>query len=228
MRVLLYGAGQVGTTVSYILSYRSDVDVAAVVDDDPATHGTHVDQAHVIGGAEWLPRLHADGVRHAIVCIGDNRTRLRLSRQLQEMGFTLINAIHPTANISPRARLGSGLIVGAGVVLYVNPVVGDAVYFDACAVVSHDSMIGDGALISEGTVIGARVDIGECALIGLGANVMTPRWGKGARLRVGKDGVVGIGAVVIKDVPDGDVVAGVPARSIRQHNGEHESTSSHE
>jgi UDP-perosamine 4-acetyltransferase len=215
MRVVLYGAGQVGVMVSYILSYRSDVDIVAVVDDDPSTHGSHVDAAPVIGGADALPGLLADGVDHAIVCVGDNRLRLELSRKMQRMGFSLLNAIHPTARISPRARLGSGLIVGAGVTLYVNPVIGDCVYLDACAVVSHDSVIGDGALISTGTIISARVDIGECALVGVGANVMTPRWGQGERLRVGRDAIVGVGAAVVRDVPDRAVAVGVPARVIR-------------
>jgi len=52
-------------------------------------------------------------------------------------------------------------------------------------------------------------------LVGLGASVMTPKWGKESRLRVGDNAVVGIGAVVIEDVPDNAVVVGVPAKIIR-------------
>jgi UDP-3-O-[3-hydroxymyristoyl] glucosamine N-acyltransferase len=35
-------------------------------------------------------------------------------------------------------------------------------------------------------------------------------------LTIGKNSVVGLGACVINDVPDNDVVAGVPARSIKK------------
>ena len=226
MRAVLYGAGQVGAMVSYILSYRSDLEIVAVVDDDPATHGGCVDAARVIGGAEELPALLADGADHTIVCIGDNRLRLGLSRRMQAMGFSLLNAIHPTANISPRTRLGSGLIIGAGVTLYVNPVIGDCVYLDACAVVSHDTVIGDGVLISTGAVVSARVDVGDCALIGVGANVMTPKWGQGARLRIGRDAIVGVGAAVVDDVPDNAIAVGVPARVIRYRGDGPQSASS--
>ncbi|PIE14360.1 MAG: N-acetyltransferase, partial [Proteobacteria bacterium] len=37
--------------------------------------------------------------------------------------------------------------------------------------------------------------------------------------RVGKDAVVGAGATVTKDVPDGAIVAGCPARILRYKEG---------
>lgn len=215
MRVVIYGAGNVGRMVAYILSYDAAIQVVAAVDDNPDMWGKEVRGVPVIGGRDKLPALLADGVTGAICAIGDNKARGDLSAALADMGFEIINAIHPTANISTDVRMGKGNIVAAGVTLFVNPVIGDNVYFDAGAIVSHDTVIGDNALISTGVTIGARIDIGRNVLVGLGASVMTPKWGQSARLRVGDNAVIGIGAVVIDDVPDNAVVVGVPARVIR-------------
>ena len=63
--------------------------------------------------------------------------------------------------------------------------------------------------IRDQTVIERQVVIGNDVWIGAKATVLCGR-------RIGNHCVVGAGSVVTKDVEDGHVVAGVPARSIRQ------------
>jgi maltose O-acetyltransferase len=53
--------------------------------------------------------------------------------------------------------------------------------------------------------------IGECAWICAGAVISDHK-------EIGVDSIVGAGAVVVKDVPDGVVAVGVPAKVIRKIN----------
>lgn len=214
-KVVIYGAGQVGVMVAYILSYQEDLEVVGFVDDDPDQSGQVYDDLPVLGDASTLPQLRDDGVQGAVVTIGNNVVRGRIAAHLKEMGFDLVNAIHPSANISKKVKLGEGNIIGANVTLYVNAEIGDNVFMGPSVTVSHDSVVGNNVLLSVGSIIGARVDVEEYAFVGSGATVMPPGWGKGARLRLGINALVGVGAVVIRDVPDNAVVVGVPADVLR-------------
>jgi UDP-perosamine 4-acetyltransferase len=53
--------------------------------------------------------------------------------------------------------------------------------------------------------IGGDVTIGDRTFVGLGARVLPG-------VTLGSDVIVGAGAVVVRDVPDGVTVMGVPAR----------------
>jgi serine O-acetyltransferase len=104
-----------------------------------------------------------------------------------------------------------------GVVLPPSVFVGKGVLFSyqgLGTVIHKSARIEDGAVVSTGVTIGGRSGlvgapvIGAGALIGTGAKVLGP-------VRVGRSASVGANAVVLLDVPDFAVVAGVPARIIR-------------
>jgi UDP-perosamine 4-acetyltransferase len=66
-------------------------------------------------------------------------------------------------------------------------------------------VIGNHAHIAPGATLSGAVQVGQLSHIGTGASV---RQG----IRIGERAVVGVGSVVVRDVPDGAVVRGVPAR----------------
>lgn len=81
-------------------------------------------------------------------------------------------------------------------------------------VIHRDSKIGRHCLISQQVTLGGRSGlegaptVGDYVRIGAGAKVL-------GHITVGDFAVIGANAVVVKDVPRGAVVAGVPAKVLR-------------
>jgi sugar O-acyltransferase (sialic acid O-acetyltransferase NeuD family) len=209
MNVVILGAGGQGKVVLEILRAQKQYTPVGFLDADPSLTGTNVHDLPVLGPVNaMLPQLGKRKVRGAIVAIGDNRTRLSYADLLREHGLELISAIHPSAVVSPTARLGVNTVLCAGAVVCTDARIGDSVIINTAAVVDHECEIGDGAHIAPGALLAGRVRIGRGAFVGLGAKILPC-------LSVGEHAMIGAGAVAIRDVAAGATVVGVPARVLR-------------
>ena len=81
--------------------------------------------------------------------------------------------------------------------------------FNTNASVDHDSELSDGVQVSPGAHLAGNVSVGEGTHIGIGASVIE-------RIRMGAGCLIAAGAVVVKNVLDGQRVAGVPARTVKR------------
>ena len=211
--VLIWGAGNVGEVVAYILSYDSHAQVRAFLDDSPTSRGKTINGVPILApDSETLQGLARDGVTHGIVAIGNGRIREKLSQRLEEFGYAITTAIHPSAQISPEVQLGKGAIIASCVNLFYNPVIGNYVFMAPSVTVTHDSSIEDNAELCAGCLVGARVTVKKNAYIGIGALLVPKDFG---HISVGEDAMVGTGSLVLEDVPPRAVVVGSPARIIR-------------
>ena len=206
------GAGGHAKVVIDILSHDADVELVGLLDANRALHGTRVAGVPVVGGDDQLDALRSAGVTHAFIgvgCSGDARPRARLYAAAIAAGFEPISAVHPRATVSRTARIGAGATIMAGAVVNAEARLGDNVIVNTGAIVEHDCRIGPHAHIATGARLASTVDVGEGAHVGVGASI---RQG----IRIGPFAQVGAGAVVVKDVDGGTIVAGVPARVLKE------------
>lgn len=205
--LVVIGAGGHAKVVIDSIVLSGTARIVGLTDAD--TTRRHVAGFSVLGSDDVLQRLRGEGVTKAFVALGDNRLRRKVMMRARAMGFELLNAIHPSAVISPSARLGGGVAVMAGVVINAETQVDDGAIINTGAVVDHDGRIGQASHIGPRCALAGNVSIGEEVFLGVGA-VVVPGVTIGART------MVGAGACVVSDLPEAVVAVGVPAK-VRRH-----------
>ncbi len=209
MDVIIWGASGHAKVVADILR-KTGYAIAGFIDElHPERRGESFFGSTVLGGREQAEALLACGVRRAIVGFGDNERRLETGLWLQSRGFEWVTAIHPTAIIAEGVPIGTGTVICAAATICAGASIGIGAIINTQADVDHDCVVEDGAHLSAGVILAGGSSVARCAFLGIGSMVIEKR-------RVGANSLVGAGAVVLKDVPEGVIVVGVPARVIKE------------
>jgi len=180
------------------------------LDDSEARWGVELSGVRVLGPLSMARDMPAAHFVHAIGSPRNYRDRLSLAQKLGLPAERFETLVHPRAVVSPRCRVGHGVIVCPNAVLGPRSRVGDGVTILANVTVNHDSEVGDWTLIASGANLAGGVKVGAGSYIGAGAAVKEG-------IDIGAGSLVGIGAVVIENVPAMAVVVGNPARILRRH-----------
>lgn len=209
MKCVVVGAGGHGRVVLDILLRAGRHEVVGFADSNPGLAGRRVDGRLVYGDLTDIPRLRDEmGVQGAIVAIGDNGVRRNFADRIDQLGLTLINAIHPSANLARNVTLGSNLVIAAGALVCAHCQIGDSTILNTGCIIDHESMVGTASHVCPGARLAGRVTVEAGAFIGIGATVIQ-------KVRIGCEAVVGAGAVVIQDVAPMSTVVGVPAHEVK-------------
>ena len=131
-----------------------------------------------------------------------------------------INArIEPGALIRDQVEIGDGAVIMMGAVINIGAVIGEGTMIDMGAVLGGRATVGKHCHIGAGAVLAGVIEpasaipvvVEDNVLIGANAVVIEG-------CRIGANSVVAAGAVVVEDVPANSVVAGCPAKVIKEMN----------
>jgi UDP-perosamine 4-acetyltransferase len=148
MQIVIVGAGGHGKVVLEVIRAAGIHKPVGFVDADLTLAGKTVAGLPVLGPMNVLPRLRQQRVSHAIVAIGDNRTRLRYAEMLRGHGFELANAIHPSAVVADSATLGRNIVIAAQAAVCVDCQIGDSVIINTSAIVDHECQMALGCIFA--------------------------------------------------------------------------------
>lgn len=141
------------------------------------------------------------------IAVGDPQSRRTLFAGVSNPDL-LMTLVHPSACVSPYARVGAGAQVMQNVVVSADAAVGENCILNVGCFIAHDCRVGAHCHIAPGVLLSGGAVVGEASVVGAGA-VLLPG------VRVGEGCTIGAGAVVTRPIPDGATVAGVPARILR-------------
>lgn len=199
--LVVYGGGGHSKTVIELVRVVGTLRLVGIIDDHLPV-GTSILGVPVLGGAEQLPGLFADGVRlavNAVGGIGNVSVRINVFETIARAGFTCPTLVHPSAWVEGSARLADGVQVLAKTYISSDAEIGFGSVINAGVVVSHDCVLGrivnlsPGAMLAGGVVLEDYVQVGMAATINL-------------NIRVGQKARIGNGATVKSNVPAGQVV----------------------
>ena len=105
--------------------------------------------------------------------------------------------------IKDDVRMGSNISISRGTM--GNTIIGQGTIIGALCDIGHDVIIGSHCTIIAHVMLGGAVRIGDYSQVSMSAVIRS-------KIEIGSKVLVGMGAVVTKNVPDGKIVFGVPAK----------------
>lgn len=134
-------------------------------------------------------------------------------QEATKRGFvTPFSLIDPSTSRPRTLRYGPGLYVNSGCSLGGASDFGPFLFINRGACIGHHFRCDAYVSIGPGAVIAGQVEIGRGAFIGAGAIILP-------KIRVGANSVIAAGSVVTRQIPEHCLVAGNPARIIKEVAG---------
>ena len=196
-KVILFGGGGHAKVVMECLMEHGDF-IMGFVDDNPKA---------ALFELQYLGTYHSAMApeAHLIMAIGNNRIRKKVSEKVSHL---FSNAIHPSALISRSAKVGVGCMIFHNTIIQAISVIGNHVILNTAAQVDHDCIIGDYVHIGPGAVLCGNVVVGEGSLVGAGSVILPG-------VKIGEWCTIAAGSVVTKNISDGAIAIGAPAKIMK-------------
>lgn len=208
-KLLILGAGGHGKVVADAAWSSGKWKHIAFLDNNPKIH--KVIGFSVVGDFQSYQSKLQD-YSEVFVAIGNNKTRMYWLNKLDQEGYNIATVIHPFSMISRFSSIGKGSVVLAGVVVNADSSINTGCIINTSSTIDHDCILGEGVHVSPGVNISGAVIVKDRTWLGVGTKVSN-------NINIGKNVIAAAGTVIVKDVPDNVMIAGVPS-TIKKYFGD--------
>lgn len=208
-RLIVAGAGGHGKVIADIAEKTGKYTHIAFLDDN--TSKKTVLGYPIIGTMNFSDfQRETDEI---IVAVGNAQVRKKLQEQYESMGLKIATLKHPAAVIGTNVSIGSGTVIMAGAVINCDTVIGKGNIINTCASVDHECRIEEFVHISVDAHLCGNVHVGKECWIGAGSVVINNK-------DICDNCMIGAGAVVVKHILVSGTYVGVPAKVVKDRDGE--------
>ena len=138
MNLLILGAGEHGQEVKELAQSLRIFNKIGFLDDDP--------KKDVLGPCSNFAKYQNE-YSIAIPAVGNEELRIKWMEGLVNAGYIIPTLIHPSAVVSPNAKIGAGTVICAGAT------VGPGAEIGICCIISSGSTVGRGAKLPDWTYL---------------------------------------------------------------------------
>lgn len=209
MSMKIYLVGGVGFALEVVETFAEahpGLELAGVFDDDTRMARENSTGAPYLGTVnDFVAETPPDSLY--LLGFGDNDVRMELDRRFGAESKRPFAVIHPAASVSPRAEIGEGAYVAAFAFVGPRCKIGRQVIVNVGASIGHNAVLGEFAQVCPGARVSSFARIGRGAF--LASNAVVPPNGI-----VEDGGRVAANSFAARRVPEGRLVAGVPAKEV--------------
>jgi sugar O-acyltransferase (sialic acid O-acetyltransferase NeuD family) len=212
--IFIYGAGGFAREVAWLIEccnarQRKKYNITGFIDDNPVNQGTTLNGVPVVSLEKAAAKYPGAFV---ISGIGKPQTREHVMEKASAASLQFATLIHPNTEISRWIEIGEGTVICAGNIITTNIKLGAHVQINLDCTIGHDAILGDYTTLAPGVHVSGWVHFGKRVYVGTGAVIINGT--EDAPLTIGDDAVIGAAACVVKPVPPGVTVVGVPAKPL--------------
>lgn len=135
--------------------------------------------------------------------------RLTLFKDLGFSENNLATFIHPLAYVAPDVVVEPGVVIMPYAMISASAHIGMGSIIMTGATVGHDTVLGSFNHIASQAVVGAYLNVANGVHFGLNCTVRE-------HLVIGENSTIGMGAVLTKNVGEGEIWVGNPAKMLRK------------
>lgn len=184
------------------LILKEKIEIIGILDDSYSKNTEKkIFGISVIGKIERINKLSKD--IYYIIGIGNNNIRKKIFEKYSDRNY--ITLIHPNSIIGTNVEVDDGTVVMGGAIINSDSRIGKHCIINTGSIVEHDNRIADYVHISPSVTLCGGVTIGELSWIGAKSVIIQG-------IIIEKNVMVGAGSVVIKNITDGSIIMGVPAK----------------